>query len=154
MGNGSQAAARIDHGPIAMMTALASITAPSTSTPVTRPAVCRMPVTVPRRNSAPCASAARIVAAVNKAGLRGAPGRAELLADLEMRRHPIYGVRGRAAAGVRRRGADAAISRDAAVTPSLAAVLGEFCVQIEAVACELLQWRAGAPMAREKAAGI
>src|SRR6266576_3132682 len=112
MGNGSQAAARIDHGPIAMMTASASITAPSTSTPVTRPAVCRMPVTVPRRNSAPCASAARIVAAVNKAGWT------------------------------------------CAVSRSLAAVLGEFCVQIEAVARELLQWRAVAPMAREKAAGF
>src|SRR5437868_14460641 len=86
--------------------------------------------------------------------LRGIPGRAELLADLEMRRDPIYGVRRSAAAGVRCRAADAAISRDAAVTPSLAAVLGEFCVQIEAVARELLQWRAVAPMAREKAAGL
>ena len=86
--------------------------------------------------------------------LRGIPGRAELLADLEMSRDPIYGVRRSAAAGVRRRGADAAISRDAAVTPSLAAVLGELCVPIEAVARELLQWRAVAPMAREKAAGF
>src|SRR5437868_8315494 len=86
--------------------------------------------------------------------LRGIPGRAELLADLEMSRDPIDGVRRSAAAGMRSRGADAAISRDAAVTPSLAAVLGEFCVQIEAVARELLPLRAVAPMARENAAGL
>ena len=61
-------AARIDQGPMAMTTASPSTTAPSTSTPLTRdPLPSRtMPVTSPEKQlRAPCASAARIMAAVN-----------------------------------------------------------------------------------------
>src|ERR1041384_4775595 len=68
------------------------------------------------------------------------------------RHHPTDRVL-RSAAAMCRRGALAAISGDAAVTPILAAVFGELRMQIEAVARELLQGRPVAPMPREKAAG-
>src|ERR1051325_2581634 len=71
-----------------------------------------------------------------------------------MRRpHPTDRVL-RSAAAMCRRGALAAISGDAAVTPILAAVFGELRMQIEAVARELLQGRPVVPMPREKAAGL
>src|ERR1051326_1539111 len=70
-----------------------------------------------------------------------------------MRRHPTEGVLPSAAARCRR-AAMAAVSGDAAVTPIIAAVLGELRMQIEAAARELLQWRAVAPMPRQKAAGF
>jgi hypothetical protein len=61
-GRGSQREARIDHGPIAMITPLPSMVSPSSSiTPPMAPDALRInPVTVPRRISAPFARAALI----------------------------------------------------------------------------------------------
>ena len=68
VGRGSHCAASTDQGPIAITTASPSSASPSRSTPTTSLPRRNSPVTLPSRNFAPRAFAARIIPAVKAAG--------------------------------------------------------------------------------------